>query len=318
MEVAAYLPGIFPRSEALVEATRDLDRSRTTPGAVDELFAAERRELVRLQQEAGLDHLTDGMLRWQDIFRPLAEAAEGLEPRTLVRWFDNNSFFRAPHVTGTVRLDGRVPQEFDQEPPLPGPGAATLPSPYLFSRAAQADGDRDRLMVALARDVLAPASRALAERGHALIQLQEPWLGFHGIAEESWPPFREALTAIRDAVPGTTLVLHVSYGDAAPHAARLRELPVDAVGIDFVETDLEALPTPWGTGLVAGCLDARRSVVETTDGTVRFVRQVAETLEPERLYLTPSSELELLGAAVAERKLRALGEVAARTKEELA
>ena len=317
MEVASYLPGIFPRSEALVEATRDLDRGRTTPQAVDELFEAERRELIRLQREAGLDHFTDGMLRWQDIFRPMAEAAEGLEARTLVRWFDNNSFFRAPHLTGPVRLNGGVPEVFDGEPPLPEPRGATLPSPYLFSRAAPANGDRDRLMLVLARELVAPAARALADRGYALIHLQEPWLGFHGIADESWAPFAESLTAVREAAPEVALVLHVSYGDAAPHAERLRELPIDAVGIDFVETDLGALPSPWGRGLVAGCLDARRSVVETPEGTVEFVRQVAEALQPDRLYLTPSSELEPLGAEVAARKVQVLGEVAVRAREEL-
>jgi methionine synthase II (cobalamin-independent) len=92
---------------------------------------------------------------------------------------------------------------------------------------------------------------------------------------------------------------------------------VDAVGIDFVETDLEGLPAPLGVGLVVGCLDARRSVIETAEGTAGFVRQVAETLEPTSLYLTPSSELELLGDEVAERKVRRLGEVAARVKESL-
>ena len=35
MELKAYAPGIYPRSEALVQATRDLERGRTTQEAVD-------------------------------------------------------------------------------------------------------------------------------------------------------------------------------------------------------------------------------------------------------------------------------------------
>lgn len=317
MDIAAYVPGIYPRSESLVAGTRDLDRGRTTAEAVEELFRAERRQVIGLQQDSGLDLFTDGMLRWQDIFRPLADAAEGLEARTLVRWFDNNSFYRAPQVTGSPRLDGHVPEVFDDEPVVPEPRAATLPSPYLFSRAAQAHGDRDRLLRILAADVVAPAARALADRGYSLIHLHEPWLGFFGIEEPSWPAFHEGVGAVRQAAPEATLVLHVPYGDSAPYAERLGDLPVDAVGIDFVETDLGALPARWGTGLVVGCLDARRSVIETPEGTAGFVRQVAETLEPKSLYLTPTSELELLGAEVAERKVRRLGEVAARVKGSL-
>ena len=34
-ELQAFAPGIYPRSEALVQATRDLDRGRTTPEAVE-------------------------------------------------------------------------------------------------------------------------------------------------------------------------------------------------------------------------------------------------------------------------------------------
>ena len=314
MRIVAYVPGIYPRSEELVRATRDLERGRTTPEAVDERFRAERAEVMRLQQEAGLDLFTDGMLRWQDIFRPLAEAADGLEPRTLVRWFDNNSFFRAPRVGGSPRLQ-EPPAVFDEEPPIPEPRAATLPSPYLLSRAVQAEGDLDGLMRDLARRVLAPAAEGLDGRGYRLIHLQEPWLGFFGMEEETWPAFRESVAAIRDAAPHPILTLHVSYGDAAPHAERLRELPVDAVGVDFVETDLDALPRPWGTGLVAGCLDARRSVMETVEGTVDFLQKVAGVLEPTALYATPNAELELLSAELASRKVRLLGRVAAAMKE---
>ena len=50
----AYAPGIYPRSEALVQATRDLDRGRTTPEAVDEQAQRDFQELVSVQEAAGL------------------------------------------------------------------------------------------------------------------------------------------------------------------------------------------------------------------------------------------------------------------------
>ena len=76
----AFIPGLYPRSEALVQATRDLDRGRTTPEAVDEQVERDLAELVSAQQDAGFDLLADGMLRWQDIFRPLVEAATVSRP----------------------------------------------------------------------------------------------------------------------------------------------------------------------------------------------------------------------------------------------
>lgn len=91
----AFAPGIYPRSEALVQATRDLDRGRTTEQAVAEQVERDTRELVAVQESAGLDLLSDGLLRWQDLFRPLAEAADGLEARPLTRFLDTNTFYRA-------------------------------------------------------------------------------------------------------------------------------------------------------------------------------------------------------------------------------
>ena len=98
-ELKAFAPGLYARSEALVQATRDLDRGRTTPEAVDEQVERDLAELVSVQQAAGLDLLADGMLRWQDVFRPLVEAADGLETGALTRFLDTNTFYRAPSAT---------------------------------------------------------------------------------------------------------------------------------------------------------------------------------------------------------------------------
>jgi 5-methyltetrahydropteroyltriglutamate--homocysteine methyltransferase len=312
--VAAYQHGIYPRSEAVVQATRDLERGRTTPDRVVDAFRADRESYLDLQREAGLDFVSDGLLRWQDLFRPLVEGSAGMEARVLVRWFDNNAFFRAPQVQGAPTL-GDLPA-WVLEDGIPGPGVATLPSPYLFSRASLFRGDRDDLMVGLAGDVLAPAVAKLVAAGHRLVHLEEPWLPYAGIDQDSWPALEAAVGAVREAADDAVLVLHTYFGDTAPHAERLRRLPVDAIGVDFGETDLDSLPAPWGTGLVAGCLDGRTSLVEGVDAVVAFVRRVVDRLQPSSLFVTSGSDLELLGPEVAPAKVRLLGEVAARLRSE--
>jgi 5-methyltetrahydropteroyltriglutamate--homocysteine methyltransferase len=100
MELKAYAPGIYPRSDALVQATRDLDRGRVTQAAVDEQLERDFRELVAVQEQAGLALLSDGMLAWQDLFRPLAGRSDGLDARPLTRFLDTNTFYRAVLVDG--------------------------------------------------------------------------------------------------------------------------------------------------------------------------------------------------------------------------
>jgi 5-methyltetrahydropteroyltriglutamate--homocysteine methyltransferase len=318
--IKAYQHGVYPRSEDVVAATRGLERGRTSRDEVEVQFKRDREDLIQAQQEAGLDYFSDGLLRWQDIFRPLVETADGLEARTLVRWFDNNSFFRAPEPTGEIRLRDPLPAVFDDYADVPEPRVATLPSPFTFSRAAQTTGDRNALMLELAQDVLRPVAQALDARGYGVIHLQEPWLVYFGIEPGGWDPFREALGAIRDGLSGTgaKLVLHTYFGDAAPYASELRSLPVDAIGFDFVQTDPEALGGDWPVAVLAGVLDGRSSPIESVDRIVAFARQISEMLSPPDLYLSSNCELEFLPRDVARQKVLRLGQAAARAKELLA
>jgi 5-methyltetrahydropteroyltriglutamate--homocysteine methyltransferase len=311
--IVAYQHGIYPRSEGVVQATRDVERGRTTPDQVDQAFDADRLAFVDLQRSVGLDLVSNGLLRWQDLFRPLVEGSDGLDARVLVRWFDNNSFYRAPELRGSPRLTGLA--EWVTADGMAEPRVATLPSPFLFSRVALPEGDADRLMDRLTGDVLAPAVTALAEAGHRLIHLEEPWLAFSGIEDGSWDALERALGTIRGAAGDCAVVLHVYYGDAGPHANRLVRLPVDAIGVDFAETDLDQLPSPWPIGLVAGAIDGRRSVIEPADEVASFARRVLDRLGPPTLFLSSGSDLELLGPEVARRKVEVLGEAARRLRE---
>jgi 5-methyltetrahydropteroyltriglutamate--homocysteine methyltransferase len=315
MRIAAYQHGIYPRSEDVVAATRGLERGRTSAEEVARRFQEDRTDFIVAQRDAGLDYLSDGLLRWQDIFRPLVEAATGMTARTLVRWFDNNSFFRAPEVRGPLTLDA-MPSLFEDED-APGPRVATLPSPYMFSRAAQTVSDRNALMMELSREILRPVAQTLAGRGYEVIHLQEPWLVYFGMDDGDWDDFAKAIDELRDGVEasGATLVLHTYFGDAAPYADRLRSLPVHVVGVDFVETDLDRLGRNWEVGVLAGCLDGRRSPLEDPMDVARFATAVADTLAPSILFLSSNSDLELLPRDVARGKVHRLGAAAARLKE---
>jgi 5-methyltetrahydropteroyltriglutamate--homocysteine methyltransferase len=297
----------------VVAATRGLDRGRLGQEAAERAFADDLAAFVRLQKDAGMDVFSDGLLRWQDIFRPLMEALAPVKPEALVRWFDTNTFFREPDLSGTLAdlssADGIVP-----DASLPRPRVATLPSPFMFSRAARTHRDRNQLMVDLARHVLRPAIEAVVSAGAQLIHLEDPWLGYAGIKPEDWSPLSEALEILHRDLRAT-LAFHVYFGDASPHVAQLRRLPVDAIGVDLIETDLAALGSGWDKGLVAGIINGRSSILESLDNTVEMARHLADTVRPRNLYLSSNCELAFLPTVVAERKVQRLGEAARKVKE---
>ena len=312
INVFAYQHGIYPRSEQVVAATRGVDRGRVGADAVERAFADDLAAFVRLQKDAGMDVFSDGLLKWQDIFRPLVEAL-GTKPHTLVRWFDTNTFFREPELPSKLPAlgssDGVVP-----DASVPRPRLTTLPSPYMFSRAARTHQDRNRLMVDLAESVLRPAVDAAVAAGSQMIHLEDPWLGYVGIAKEDWAPLSDALNILHRDLDAT-LAFHVYFGDAGPHVDQLLRLPVDAIGVDLIETDVNALGSRWDKGLVAGVINGRSSVLESVENTVAVARHLADRVRPRNLYLSSNCELSYLPTVVAERKVARLGAAARKLKE---
>lgn len=324
MELFAYLHGIYPRSEALVRATRDHDRGRIPDSELHERYEQDYAQLVGLQRDAGLRPLSDGLLNWQDLFRPLSEIVRGWEPGSLVRYFDTNAFYRRPRITQALRpdedkLDGWLTRYVRTDLAEGEPWVATLPSPLFFAYASWDEhkryGSRRALARAYVEDVLGPLLAALTERGVRWVQLQEPWLVVHR-PEEGLDVLRDALSKLARYKPqGLALALHTYFGDAAPVFPGLLELDVDAVGADFVATDLEALPPLKGKTLLLGCLDARESWVETPDQIVEFAHRALEELQPDGLALVPNADLEFVPEAIARRKVGALGAAQRRLRE---
>jgi 5-methyltetrahydropteroyltriglutamate--homocysteine methyltransferase len=278
-EIKSYAPGIYARSETLVQATRDLDRGRTTEAAVQDQREVDLRSFLDAQREAGLDYLSDGLLNWQDIFRPFDEAARGLEPGPLTRFLNTNTFYRAPAVT-------------EEAPTLVEP----LGEPYFRI----GDLPRNRWVVTL------PSPHALAEFAAGDLEPR----AFDGGIDVY--PLSDALDALQSPLP---VALQLPFGDSGDVLGELVELDVEAIGVDLYATDLEALPRPFPKTLLAGVVDARNSLVEEPGDLAEFGRQLLEKLEGE-LHFVPNGDLQFVPEKIARQKVLRLGEAARILKEE--
>jgi 5-methyltetrahydropteroyltriglutamate--homocysteine methyltransferase len=291
VELKAYAPGIYPRSDALVQATRDLDRGRVTQEAVDEQLQRDFRALVAVQEQAGLALLADGMLAWQDLFRPLADRSDGLDARPLNRFLDTNTFYRAVLVDGEPRLHDPVPA-----PELPaGRWLATLPSPLAFARAAAGEASAQ----ALAANVLAPQIEAYSKAGCAFVVLVDPFVAREGRVEE-------LLSSLGELPQETPLALQLSFSDAKSVLAQLAEAPVEAIGVDFYATRLDSLPEDYPKEIMAGVIDSRSSALESPSEIAAFVDQLARR-RPAGLSLSVNGDLQFVPEPIAREKIGRLG-----------
>lgn len=306
--VEAYLNGIFPRSRSLIAATRGLDRGRVTEAEARETLEGDVRDLVKLQLQAGLGYVSDGLLNWQDLFRPFTEAWEGLALGGLTRWFDNNSFYRQPVINAPVQPHS-LGKEFLQVGLLPKgqPWQAVLPGPYTFLTLAENHhypAERDALEALT--EGLRTVAGDLRDLGFALLHFQEPGLAVDPPDTEGLADVREAYEGLR--TPDVRTALHLFFGSSMPLLPNLMDFPVDLVGVDLYQEDLHRLgEVDFTKGLVCGCVDARNSHLEDPGEVAALVTRLRDDLEPPEVILAPNADLEFLPRPVARAKVEVLG-----------
>lgn len=306
----AHLSGIFPRSEELIAASRAFERGRLDAGSLRLQEEEEVRRLISLQEEWEFDYVTDGLLRWQDLFRPLADELPGVHAGPVTRWFDNNSFYRRPVIEQRLRPVGGAALRWTVQEALAGrPWKAILPTPWAFVALSEdrAYGDPEA-MLRDAAEVLRVEAAELAGAGCRYIQFSDPVL----VTRRADGDLLRAQNALARVVDGLTIRtgIYTFFGDAAPVLSALLDAPVDDVGFDFFATDLERLNGRAGAkGLLLGALDGRNSLLEDAEETAATVSRVADRLGAEVVSVLPSCDLEFLPYEVAVAKGRRLAEV---------
>lgn len=298
------LTGAFPRSEALVQATRDLDRGRTTPAAAEAAFVEAERRVLAVERELGLAGETGGYLRWPDLFRPFTAVWDGASAGTLTRFFETNTFFRQPVLEAPPR-----PGKSSLASWLPkGPKARlVLPGPYTFAQVADVRYGTREPNEAM-RDLglaLAAELRLLGAARPGQIQFQEPLLGYAPYSGDV-RALVDAYRPIAEAARGASTAVWTYFGDAGRNLRVLAELPVDVIGLDVFESVLPAGATLGGKGLGAGVLESRTTLPEDLEELVSVLRPLEAALRPPSVWLGPSPPLDLLPFDAAVEKLRLL------------
>ncbi|MBA2564614.1 MAG: hypothetical protein H0V09_04235 [Gemmatimonadetes bacterium] len=305
--------GDVPSEQKLRRALHGADRGEITP---DELTAVERevvKAVLAEQAEAGLDVLSDGQIAWYDALSHLARRLDGTEVGGLLRWFDNNFYYRQPMLTGPVRW--QRPMLLDE---LEFAGAAAdrplkavVTGPLTF---ASLSNDAHYGSLAAAALAIAEAlNREIHSWGDlelAYVQVDEPSFGAAtdvGLLREAWA----ALT--RDLV--VPLVIAPYFGDVSRSFTRLYDLGAAGYHVDARShagnaSAVDAAGFPEGAALSLGVLDARNTRLEVAAqvaGEVEALRSGLPSSSP--LLVTSNCGLEFLPRDTARRKLRLLSEV---------
>ena len=304
--------------------------------AGDELAAGKRDAtlvVLKEQEEAGIDIVTEGEQSRQHFVHGFLEAVEGIDFNRKVEMGIRNDRYKAmvPTVVSALRLKGRV---HATEARLARAHTTrklkfTLPGPMTIAdTVADAHyGDRVKMAMAFA-DLLNAEARALAADGVDVIQFDEPAFNVYMDEVSDWgiPALHRAI----DGLPCTTAV-HICYGYGikanidwkatlggewrqyeaifpALSASRIDQVSVECRN-SHVPTSLLALLD--GKDVLVGVIDVATDKVETAEEVAATIGEVMKYVPKERIVACTNCGMAPMRREVASAKLVALGRGAA-------
>ncbi len=319
--VRTTVVGTYPRigdtveEQGLRRTIARLDKGEATEA---DLRAAERATMSAVLQEqaaAGIDVVTDGQVTWYDSQSHLAGAFEAVEIGGLVRYFDTNTYYRQPIVTGAVRWKAPVvlaDWQFAQDA-TPAPVKAVLTGPVtLASLALDRHYGKKRPLAEDFAQALAEEVAGLRSAGAQHIQIDEPVLTR---SPEDFSLVADTLDTLAVRKGSAELTLATYFGDVSKIYRGLLDLPADVLGLDLVQgakTWSQVVKHGAEKPLMLGLVDARNTKLEDPKALAARVRELRDAVDLDRSYLSPSNGLEFLPRETARRKLAVLAETAAR------
>lgn len=324
-KLVATTPGVYPLPD---EAKTDLAHLKghqkddlidgSERGEIKSVYDRARETVLTDQREAGLDRIVEGQLRWDDMLAHPLCVHDAVETKGIVRYYDNNNFYREPVVEAALDFDGDLAQDLKAATDIVGTDSlqAVVPGPYSLSDLATDDyyGSSADFLDAIA-DFLAGEIEAFPDV--ETLFLLEPSLVVSPPEDGADERASAAISRVAEAIDAE-VVVHTYWGALTEKVhAHLLDAAIDAVGYDFVsdhEANLYNISEYGTKGSVAlGVVDGQNTLVEKPAKITERVEWVQEKLPVQgfdRVYLTPNTELFYLPVTKYREKLAALAEAA--------
>lgn len=290
-----------------------IEKGNATPDDLKKAQDALVTAVIKEQEAAGIDLITDGHGRWDDILTPFARKIRGFEIGGLLRWFDNNVYYRKPICTGPLEWGG--PASVDAFKFAKSVATkrvkAVIPGPITFARLSIDEhyADHENFVLAIAR-VLAQEAFELEAAGAEVIQIDEPALLN---APEDLELAKNAIYLITNELKSAETILATYFGDAKRLGPELYDIRVAGYGFDLISgpENLQLIKElPAEKRVQAGIVDARNTKLEDVDSLVREIEELKSLVGPKCLRVSPSSGLEFLPREKARAKLERLAAAA--------
>ena len=294
---------------------------------------------LKLQEDAGIDIVTEGEQSRQHFVHGFLEKIEGIDFAHKIEMGIRKDRYKAmvPQVVAPLRLKGRVHAD---EARIARTHTArrlkfTLPGPMTIidTIADQYYGDRVKMAFAFA-ELLNEEARALQADGVDVIQFDEPAFNVYMDEVNDW-----GIRALERAAEGLTCTtaVHICYGygikantdwkqtlgsewrqyeDIFPAIAKS---PIQQVAIECrnSKVPLDLLALLPGKVVQAGVIDVASDTVETAEDVVKVIEAVSKFVPLSNIVATTNCGMAPMRRDIAEAKLAALGAGAKLARQKL-
>ncbi|MDH4222886.1 MAG: methylcobamide--CoM methyltransferase [candidate division Zixibacteria bacterium] len=295
-------------------ALNQFERKKISADELEEVYRATIKRIIKEQEDAGIDIITDGQIRWNDLLTPFAEKIEGCKINGLLRFFDNNFYYRKPVIKSQILFreyttlgDYQYARKHSNRSLK-----AVLPGSLTWAKLSDNHHYKDpKNLIADFSLILQKEAKRLDQEGVEYIQFEEPSLCNF---PREIDMVRESLKTITPGLKAKT-ILFLYFGSIRGLIPELFDLPVDVIGIDLVskpENIALLLETDIKRELILGCLDARNTRIENEEEVLKLIQKVSRKISPDKIYISPSCGLEFLPHENALKKLRLLSSIASR------
>ncbi len=325
MAIRTTVVGSFPKvtetgSDNLPGTIDKWQKQEVTDAGLQQEIEKVIRRVLKEQEEAGLDLVTDGQIRWEDLPHLIARSSKGIGRGALRRFFDNNVYYRRLEMADGVSWQKSASSEEVRfaSTATRKPVKAALPGPLMLASATELKaGQTVEGLLPLYTDLLRQEVLALEKAGVKEIQIDEPSLS----AQE--PLTTKAIEAINQIFAGVKARRWVAvyFQDVSALLPALAKLQVEVLGLDLVsarEKNPNLLSKTadflksggWKGEVALGLVDARNTKLEDVGRLKSDVALFTKALPAERLWLSPNCGLEFLPHQSAVKKLKILREAA--------
>src|SRR6266851_994859 len=308
-----------------------------------ELLARAKRDAtllaIKLQEDAGVDIVTEGEQARQHFVHGFLEKIEGIDFAHKVEIGIRKDRYKAmvPQVMAPLRLRGRihaVEARFARTHTT-RKLKFTLPGPMTIidTIADQYYGDRVKMAFAFA-ELLNEEAKALQADGVDVIQFDEPPFNVYMDEVSDW-----GIKALERAAEGLTCAtaVHICYGYGIKANTDWKETlgsewrqyeeifpaiansPIQQVAIECrnSKVPLELLALLKGKIVQAGVIDVASDTVETVEDVVKVIDDVSKFVPKSNIVATTNCGMAPMRRDIAEAKLMALGAGAKAARQRL-